>query len=110
MVSPTVYARRSLCYLISGMPQEALNDAMQAQVISPVWHTASYFQSVTLTGLGIENEAQAALKEGTTLDPNGMQLPSKNENIVQRQILADSVLPDDYPQDIDFKKNHLGYQ
>ncbi|KAL5132849.1 Serine/threonine-protein kinase BSK3 [Glycine soja] len=68
MVSPTVYARRSLCYLISDMPQEALNDAMQAEVISPVWHIASYLQSVALTGLGMENEAQAALKEGTTLE------------------------------------------
>ncbi|XP_019456338.1 PREDICTED: probable serine/threonine-protein kinase At5g41260 isoform X2 [Lupinus angustifolius] len=68
MVSPTVYARRSLCHLISDMPQEALNDAMQAQVISPVWHIASYLQSVALSGLGMENEAQAALKDGTTLE------------------------------------------
>lgn len=68
MVSPTVHARRSLCYLISDMPQEALNDAMQAQVISPVWHIASYLQSVSLAGLGMENEAQVALLEGTTLE------------------------------------------
>ncbi|CAJ1950117.1 unnamed protein product [Sphenostylis stenocarpa] len=68
MVSPTVYARRSLSYLISDMPQEALNDAMQAQVVSPVWHIASYLQSVALTGLGMENEAQAALKDATTLE------------------------------------------
>jgi BR-signaling kinase len=68
MVSPTVYARRSLCYLISDMAQEALNDAMQAQVISPVWHIASYLQSVSLATVGMETEAQAALKEGTTLE------------------------------------------
>ncbi|BAT97933.1 serine/threonine-protein kinase [Vigna angularis] len=68
MVSPTVYARRSICYLISDMPQEALNDAMQVQVVSPVWHIASYLQSVALTALGMENEAQAALKDGTTLE------------------------------------------
>lgn len=68
MVSPTVCARRSLCYLMSDMPQEALNDAMQAQVISPVWHIASYLQAAALTGLGMENEAQAALKDGTTLE------------------------------------------
>lgn len=68
MVSPTVYARRSLCYLISDMPQEALNDATQARVISPVWHIASYLESVALGGLGMENEAQVALKEGTTLE------------------------------------------
>ena len=68
MVSPTVYARRSLCYLMSDMPQEALNDATQAQVISPVWQIASYLQSVALSGLGMENEAQAALKDGATLE------------------------------------------
>ncbi|KAJ0087797.1 hypothetical protein Patl1_31746 [Pistacia atlantica] len=32
MVSPTVYARRCLCYLMNDMPQDALGDAMQAQV------------------------------------------------------------------------------
>ena len=68
MVSPTVHARRSLCYLINDMPQEALNDAMQAQVISPLWHIASYLQYVALAGLGMEQEAQVALKEGTTLE------------------------------------------
>lgn len=68
VVSPTVYARRSLCYLIGDMPQEALNDAMQAQIISPVWHIASYLQYLALSGLGMETEAQVALKEGTTLE------------------------------------------
>ncbi|XLS47539.1 hypothetical protein HN51_021897 [Arachis hypogaea] len=68
MVSPTVHARRSLCYLMSEMPQEALGDAMQAQVISPLWHIASYLQYVSLGGLGMEHEAQVALKEGTTLE------------------------------------------
>jgi len=68
MISPTVYARRSLCYLISDMANEGLNDAMQAQVISPIWHIASYLQSVALATLGKENEAQAALKESTTLE------------------------------------------
>ncbi|XP_028770456.1 serine/threonine-protein kinase BSK3 [Neltuma alba] len=68
MISPTVYARRSLCYLISDMPQEALNDAMQAQIISPVWHIASYLQSVALAKIGMESEAQVALKEGTALE------------------------------------------
>lgn len=68
MVSPTVFARRSLSYLMSDMPQEALTDAMQAQVISPVWHIASYLQSAALAAIGKENEAQAALKEGTILE------------------------------------------
>lgn len=31
MLSPTAFARRSLCYLMSDMPQEALDDASQAQ-------------------------------------------------------------------------------
>ncbi|GKU88175.1 hypothetical protein SLEP1_g2470 [Rubroshorea leprosula] len=65
-VSPTVFARRSLCYLINDMPQEALNDAMQAQVISPIWHVASYLQAAALAVIGMDNEAQTALKEGAT--------------------------------------------
>ncbi|OWM72043.1 serine/threonine-protein kinase BSK7-like isoform X2 [Punica granatum] len=83
MVSPTVYARRSLSYLMSDMPEEALNDALQAQVISPVWHIASYLQAVALFALGKENEAQLALKEGSVLESrkNGRSLmtrPSPN--------------------------------
>lgn len=68
MVSPTVLARRSLSHLMSDMPQEALEDAMQAQVISPVWHIASYLQASALYALGMENEAQEALKEGTIVE------------------------------------------
>ncbi|KAL2544113.1 Protein kinase protein with tetratricopeptide repeat domain [Forsythia ovata] len=70
MVSPTVFARRSLSYLMSDMPQphEALNDAVQAQVISPVWHMASYLQAASLFALGKENEAQIALREGAVLE------------------------------------------
>uniref|UniRef100_A0A5B7ABY4 non-specific serine/threonine protein kinase n=1 Tax=Davidia involucrata TaxID=16924 RepID=A0A5B7ABY4_DAVIN len=68
MVSPTVFARRSLSYLTSDMPQEGLNDAMQAQVISPVWHIASYLQAAALFALKMENEAHAALKEGSALE------------------------------------------
>nr|XP_043627832.1 serine/threonine-protein kinase BSK7-like [Erigeron canadensis]XP_043627833.1 serine/threonine-protein kinase BSK7-like [Erigeron canadensis] len=68
MVSPTVYARRSLAYLMNNMPQEALGDAMQAQVISPVWHIASYLQAAALFTLKMETEAQVALKEGVTLE------------------------------------------
>ncbi|KAL3635542.1 Serine/threonine-protein kinase bsk7 [Castilleja foliolosa] len=68
MVSPTIFARRSLSYLMSDMPQEALNDAVQAQVISPIWHIASYLQASALFALGRENEAQIALKEGSILE------------------------------------------
>lgn len=68
MVSPTIYARRSLSYLMSNMPEEALQDAMQAQIISPIWYIASYLQAVALLALGRENEAQVALKEGSSLE------------------------------------------
>lgn len=68
MVSPTVYARRCLSYLMSDMGQEALGDAMQAQAISPEWATALYLQATCLFSLGMENDAQEALKEGTKFE------------------------------------------
>ncbi|PSR91495.1 Serine/threonine-protein kinase [Actinidia chinensis var. chinensis] len=68
MFSPTVFARRSLSYLMSDTPQDALNDAVQAQVISPVWHVASYLQAASLFALGRENDAQIALREGSILE------------------------------------------
>lgn len=70
MVSPTVHAHRSLSYLMSDMPQPALEDAMQAQVISPVWHIALYLQAAALFALGSDDQAQEALKEATTLEAN----------------------------------------
>uniref|UniRef100_A0A2P2QPG7 Serine/threonine-protein kinase BSK1-like TPR repeats domain-containing protein n=1 Tax=Rhizophora mucronata TaxID=61149 RepID=A0A2P2QPG7_RHIMU len=68
MVSPTVYARRCLSYLMSDMPQDALGDAMQAQVVSPEWHIASYLQAACLLTLGMETDAREALKDGTNLE------------------------------------------
>lgn len=68
MLSPTVYARRCLSYLMNDMPQEALGDAMQAQVISPEWHIAFYLQAAALFALGMENDAQEILKEATNLE------------------------------------------
>lgn len=68
MVSPTIYARRSLSYLMNNVPEEALKDALQAQVVSPVWHIASYLQAVALLALGRENEAQVALKKASSLE------------------------------------------
>ncbi|KAI3937471.1 hypothetical protein MKW98_018770 [Papaver atlanticum] len=68
MVSPTVFARRCLSYLMNNMPQEALGDAMQAQVISPEWSTAFYLQAASLFGLGMDTDAQETLKDGTTLE------------------------------------------
>ncbi|XP_028105724.1 serine/threonine-protein kinase BSK3-like [Camellia sinensis] len=66
--SPTVFARRSLSYLMSDSPQEALKDAMQAQIISPAWHVPSYLQASALFALKMENEAQLALKDGSALE------------------------------------------
>ncbi|PKI50965.1 hypothetical protein CRG98_028695 [Punica granatum] len=68
MVSPTVYARRSLAHLMCDMPQDALEDVLQAQVISPRWPTASYLQAAALFTMGKENEALAALKDGSALE------------------------------------------
>ncbi|KAI4322101.1 hypothetical protein L6164_021821 [Bauhinia variegata] len=68
MVSPTVYARRCFCYLMNQMPQEALGDAMQAQSVSPTWPTAFYLQAAALFSLGMDNDAQESLKDGTTLE------------------------------------------
>ncbi|WCJ22808.1 Protein kinase protein with tetratricopeptide repeat domain [Euphorbia peplus] len=78
MMSPTLFARRSLSYLMADMAQEALGDAMQAQIISPVWYIASYLQSVALTALGMDNEAQAALKEGTNLEAHKNKICDEN--------------------------------
>lgn len=68
MVSPTVFARRCLSYLMNEMPQEALGDAMQAQVISPEWPTAFYLQAAALFSLGMDTDAQETLKDGTNLE------------------------------------------
>lgn len=68
MISPTVFARRCLCYLMSDMPQAALGDAMQAQVVNPEWPTAFYLQVAALKSLGMENDALEILKDGTSLE------------------------------------------
>ncbi|CAA0836336.1 Protein kinase protein with tetratricopeptide repeat domain [Striga hermonthica] len=68
MISPTVYARRCLSYLMIDLPNQALGDAVQALVISPDWPTALYLQSASLFILGMENEAQESLKEATKLE------------------------------------------
>ncbi|XP_038971115.1 probable serine/threonine-protein kinase BSK3 [Phoenix dactylifera] len=68
MVSPTIFARRCLSYLICDMPQQALSDAMQALVTSPTWPTAFYLQAAALFALGMENEAREALKDGSSLE------------------------------------------
>ncbi|KAK1289337.1 putative serine/threonine-protein kinase [Acorus calamus] len=68
MVSPTIFARRSLSYLMNEMPQQAIGDAMKVQVISPGWPTACYLQAAALFKLGKETEAVEALKDGSSLE------------------------------------------
>lgn len=68
MVSPTVYARRCLCYLMCEMPNQALGDAMQSLVVSAQWPTGYYLQAASLFTLGMENDAQESLKEATNLE------------------------------------------
>ncbi|CAK9153914.1 unnamed protein product [Ilex paraguariensis] len=68
MVSPTVYARRSLCYLLCDQPDAALRDAMQAQIVNPDWPTAFYMQSVALAKLDMHQDAADMLNEATGLE------------------------------------------
>lgn len=68
MVSPTVYARRSLAYLLCDQPDAALRDAMQAQCVYPDWPTAFYMQAAALTKLNMLKDAADMLKEGAALE------------------------------------------
>ncbi|KAF5187036.1 Serine/threonine-protein kinase BSK1 [Thalictrum thalictroides] len=68
MVSPTVHARRSLCYLLCDQPDAALQDAMQAQCVYPEWSTAFYMQSVALAKLEMHKDAADMLSEATGLE------------------------------------------
>ncbi|XVF68039.1 hypothetical protein PTKIN_Ptkin10aG0171000 [Pterospermum kingtungense] len=68
MVSPTVLARRSLCYLFCDQPDAALADAMQAQIVNPEWPTAFYMQSVALAKLDMHKDAADMLNEAAGLE------------------------------------------
>ena len=68
MVSPTVFARRSLCYLFYDQPDAALADAMQAQIVNPEWPTAFYMQSVALAKLDMHKDAADMVNEATGLE------------------------------------------
>ncbi|KAG7549180.1 Protein kinase-like domain superfamily [Arabidopsis thaliana x Arabidopsis arenosa] len=67
-VSPTVLARRCLCYLMTEMFSEALSDAMQAQVASPEWPIPLYLQAACLFKLEMEAEAKEAVRHGSALE------------------------------------------
>ncbi|XP_028117615.1 serine/threonine-protein kinase BSK1-like isoform X1 [Camellia sinensis] len=68
MVSPTVYARRSLSYLLCDQPDAALRDAMQAQCVYPDWSTAFYMQAVALAKLEMHKDAADMLGEASALE------------------------------------------
>ena len=68
MMSPTIYARRCLSYLMNDKPQQALNDAVQALAIFPTWPTAYYLQAAALFSLGKEKEALEALNDGSGVE------------------------------------------
>ncbi|XP_047331009.1 serine/threonine-protein kinase BSK1-like [Impatiens glandulifera] len=68
MISPTVYGRRSLCYLMCEQPDAALQDAMQAQCVLPDWSTAFYMQAVALAKLDMHKDAADMLNEAAALE------------------------------------------
>lgn len=68
MVSPTVYARRSLCHLLCDQPDAALRDAMQAQCIYPEWPTAFYMQAAALAKLNMNSDSADMLNEAAALE------------------------------------------
>lgn len=65
---PSVYARRSLCYLFLNQPDRALYDGMIAQEVFPDWPTAFYLQSVALSKLNMITDSADTLKEATLLE------------------------------------------
>lgn len=65
---PSVYARRSLCYLFCNRPDRALYDGMIAQEVFPDWPTAFYLQSVALYKLNMITDSADTLKEATLLE------------------------------------------
>ena len=73
MVSPTVYARRSLCHLLCDQPDAALRDAMQAQCVYPDWSTAFYMQAVALAKLDMHKDAADMLNEAAALEDRWQQ-------------------------------------
>lgn len=68
MVSPTVYARRSLCYLMCDEADLALRDAMQAQCLNSDWPTAFYMQAIALAKLNMDSDAVDMLNEAAELE------------------------------------------
>jgi BR-signaling kinase len=68
MSSPTVFARRSLSFLMTGNPDAALGDAMEALTVRPRWPTAYYLQAAALTELGHREDAEDMMREGQAIE------------------------------------------
>ncbi|XP_015896786.3 serine/threonine-protein kinase BSK2 [Ziziphus jujuba] len=66
--SATVFARRAFSYLMNLQAELALRDAMQAQVCIAEWPTAFYLQSLALSKLGMETDAQDMLNDGAAFE------------------------------------------
>ncbi|CAL1398197.1 unnamed protein product [Linum trigynum] len=77
IVSPTVFARRSLCYLLCDQPDAALRDGMQAQCVYPDWPTAFYIQSVALAKLNMHTDAADMLNEAASLEEKKQRVGGK---------------------------------
>jgi BR-signaling kinase len=50
------------------VPDAALRDAMQAQIIYPDWPTAFYMQAIALWKLNMQSDAVDMLNEATQLE------------------------------------------
>ncbi|ESQ50804.1 hypothetical protein EUTSA_v10022678mg [Eutrema salsugineum] len=68
IVYPSVYARRSLCYLFCNQPDRALYDGMLAQEVFPDWPTAFYLQSVALSKLNMITDSVDTFKEAALIE------------------------------------------
>lgn len=68
MVSPTVYARKSLCHLMCDEADSALRDAMQAQCLHSDWPTSFYMQALALAKLDMHSDAVDMLTEAAELE------------------------------------------
>ncbi|CAN1192599.1 Serine/threonine-protein kinase BSK1 [Linum perenne] len=87
IVSPTVFARRSLCYLLSDQPDAALRDGMQAQCVYPDWPTAFFMQSVALAKLNMHTDAADMLNEATIHPSSAAKLTGSMESQSQNTSL-----------------------
>lgn len=88
-VSPTVLARRSLCYLFNEQPDAALRDAMQAQIIYPDWATAFYLQAVALSKLGMHEDIADMLNTAAELEEKQQKTKKQTTTSARRETTED---------------------